>query len=117
MLNAPTPLNEPERLKTLLDLLGHRVEVAEDGPKGIDKALASRPEIALIDIGLPGLDGFEVAQRLRASLGRSIMLIALTGYGQPDDRRRALEVGFDAHLVKPVDLDALQKLLALAPAG
>ncbi len=103
-----------ESLKTLLDLLGHRVEVAEDGPRGIDKALASRPEIALIDIGLPGLDGFEVAQRLRASLGNSIVLIALTGYGQPDDRRRALEVGFNAHLVKPVELDALQKLLALA---
>jgi signal transduction histidine kinase len=99
-------------LETLLTLLGHRVDVAEDGLKGVAKALAVRPEVALIDIGLPDLDGFQVAEHMRASLGEEIFLVALTGYAQPEDRRRSREVGFDAHLVKPVELEALQKLLA-----
>ena len=67
--------------------------------------------MALIDIGLPGLDGYQVAQQVRARLGRGIFLIAVTGYGQPHDRDRALQTGFDAFLVKPVDPEALQELL------
>jgi signal transduction histidine kinase len=102
-----------ESLQTVLRLLGHRVDVAEDGFKGVEKALELRPEVALIDLGLPGLDGFQVAERMRASLGKAILLVALTGFAQPEDRRRVREVGFDAHLVKPVNLDELQKLLAL----
>ena len=65
----------------------------------------------LLDIGLPGLDGYEVGRRIRQSLGRDVLLVALTGYGQPEDRDRVLDAGFDVHLVKPVDLAALEELL------
>ncbi|HEV3261020.1 MAG TPA: ATP-binding protein [Gemmataceae bacterium] len=102
-----------DTLRALLECDGHRVEVAEDGPQGVEKALALRPDVALVDIGLPGLDGYEVARRVRAAPGGTdILLIAVTGYGQPEDRRRTLEAGFDRHLVKPIDVDELQRLLA-----
>jgi CheY-like chemotaxis protein len=104
-----------ETLRALLELLGHRVEVAADGVEGIQKAIASRPEVVLTDIGLPGIDGFQVARQLRATLGRRLFLIALTAYGQPEDRRRAAESGFDVFLVKPVDLSELAYWLAQAP--
>lgn len=100
-----------ESLQVLLTLLGHRVDVAEDGLKGVELALETRPEVVLIDIGLPGLNGYQVAEKLRAAFGDGTLLVALTGSGQPEDRRRAREVGFDAHLIKPVELDELQKLL------
>jgi CheY-like chemotaxis protein len=90
---------------------GHQVAVAADGRQGVEQALALRPEVALVDIGLPELDGYEVARRVRAALGRDIFLIALTGYGQPHDHRRAFEAGFDAHLVKPADVEQLHDLL------
>ena len=102
-----------EALRSLLELLGHHVEVAEDGHRGVELAFTARPEVGLVDIGLPGIDGYEVARRVRAEPGgRDILLVALTGYGQPEDERRALEAGFDAHLVKPVDPDVLERLLA-----
>jgi signal transduction histidine kinase/CheY-like chemotaxis protein len=105
-----------ETLQELLETLGHTVHVAVDGVEGVDVALNLRPEVALVDIGLPRLDGFEVARRVRAALGRQIFLVALTGYGQPEDRTRAAVAGFDAHLTKPMDLDALERILAtLAP--
>ena len=104
-----------ETMETLLQLLGHRVAVAEDGAEGVAKALALRPEVALIDLGLPGLDGYQVVQQLRAVLGSTIYLIALTGFGQAEDRRRTQEAGFDAHLVKPVDTEELSRLLAELP--
>jgi len=101
-----------ETLRDVLELWGHEVEVAADGSLGLDLALSLHPEIALVDIGLPGLDGYEVARRVRAAEdGASMRMIALTGYGQPEDRRRALEAGFDSHLVKPVDLEMLSTLL------
>jgi signal transduction histidine kinase/DNA-binding response OmpR family regulator len=103
-----------ETLKDLLELCGHEVDVAADGASGVERTLALRPDVALIDIGLPGLDGYEVARKLRAELGpeqKRPKLIALTGYGQPGDRQRALDAGFDAHLVKPVDYDDLAHLL------
>src|SRR4051794_33339774 len=97
----------------LLELIGHEVEVAFDGADGLEKARALRPEVVLCDIGLPGMDGYAVARALRAAPEtRGAFLIALTGYGQDDDRRRALEAGFDTHLLKPVDLEALRRLLA-----
>ena len=97
----------------LLELIGHEVEVAFDGADGLAKARASRPEVVLCDIGLPGMDGYAVARALRAAPETaSAFLIALTGYGQDDDRRRALEAGFDAHLTKPADLEDLRRLLA-----
>jgi CheY-like chemotaxis protein len=102
-----------ESLAMLLELIGHEVEVAFDGASGLAKAHASSPEVVLCDIGLPGMDGYAVARALRAAPETSTaFLIALTGYGQDDDRRRALEAGFDAHLIKPVDLEALRRLLA-----
>jgi CheY-like chemotaxis protein len=105
-----------ETLQELLEALGHTVHVAVDGVEGVDVALSVRPEVALVDIGLPRMDGFEVARRVRAALGRQIFLVALTGYGQPEDRTRAAVAGFDAHLTKPMDLDALERLLTtLAP--
>jgi CheY-like chemotaxis protein len=105
-------------LQRLLQIWGHDVEVAEDGVRGVDAATNRPPEIALIDVGLPGLDGYEVARRLRAAIGRSIRLVALTGYGQPEDRERAFDAGFDLHLVKPVDRDQLSDALhAPVPAS
>jgi signal transduction histidine kinase/ActR/RegA family two-component response regulator len=109
-------LDGRESLRDLLELWGHEVELAGTGPEGIEKALALQPDVALIDIGLPGLDGNEVAQRIRTALGpERIALIAMTGYGQPEDRRRALQAGFDAYLVKPVDPADLKRLLAELP--
>ena len=89
---------------------------AIDGPSGIQAALQFQPDIALIDVGLPGLDGYEVARRLRASEGAKRMrLIALTGYGLPADALRAREAGFDAHFVKPVHPDQLAEILGSEP--
>jgi two-component system, sensor histidine kinase len=100
-----------EVLCALLELDGHQVEPAADGQQGVDLARTKRPDVGLIDIGLPGMDGYEVARRLRA-LGHSMTLIALTGYGEPEDRQRAEDAGFDAHLVKPVDPSELTRTLA-----
>jgi two-component system, sensor histidine kinase len=104
-----------EMLRMCLELDGHRVETAADGVRGLELAMATRPDVVLIDIGLPGLDGYELARRNRAELGRSITLIALTGYGQAEDRRRTTQAGFDAHIVKPVDPDHLARVLAAGP--
>jgi CheY-like chemotaxis protein/two-component sensor histidine kinase len=102
-----------EALVGVLKLCGHDVHQAEDGPGGIELAARLRPDAVLVDIGLPGLDGFEVARRLRAG-SSTIRLIALTGYGRPDYSRRGAEAGFDAFLVKPVTLDAvLQEIRAV----
>ncbi|MDC0717391.1 response regulator [Nannocystis bainbridge] len=95
-----------------LELLGHRVEVAESGHEGLERIRTAHPELALIDISLPGLDGYRVAQILQSEPDVRTRLIAMTGYGQPEDRRRSLEAGFMAHLVKPIDLDDLFRLLA-----
>jgi CheY-like chemotaxis protein len=100
-----------DALRLLLELDGHVVDAAGEGAEGVQIAQAKDPDIALVDIGLPGLDGYEVARRLRASGSRRPVLVALTGYGQPEDRRRAVEAGFDALLVKPVDPSMLASLL------
>jgi two-component system, sensor histidine kinase len=104
-------------LARLLKLYGHRVETADDGPRGLEKALARRPEVVLLDIGLPGMDGFEVGRRIRDGLGDQVFLIALTGYGQPEDRERVRRAGFDLHLVKPVEPDTLNRLLSARVCG
>ncbi len=102
-----------ESLALLLQLSGHQTEVAFDGATGLEKAREFHPDAVLCDIGLPGsLDGHGVARAFRADPElRHAFLIALTGYGQEEDRRRALEAGFDAHLTKPADLDELKRLL------
>jgi two-component system CheB/CheR fusion protein len=102
-----------ETLRTLLELSNHIVREATDGPGGIEEALRFQPDVAIIDVGLPGLDGYAVARYLRASAGgKQTRLVALTGYGSSKDALRAREAGFDAHLVKPVDPDRLAKILA-----
>ena len=95
---------------------GHEVYEAADGVTGLERALALIPDVALIDLGLPGIDGLAVARRVRDSdVGDRVFLIALTGYGQAGDRRKTLDAGFDVHLVKPVEVDRLREVLALAP--
>jgi len=102
-------------LRALLACMGHDVDVAQDGMLGIERARAFKPEVALIDIGLPGLNGYRVAEALRTEpWGGGMVLIALTGYGQSEDRKRAFEAGFDAHLVKPVNFENLLSLLDTA---
>ena len=101
-----------EGLRLMLSLAGHEVEEADDGPTALEKLAAYRPEVALIDVGLPRLDGYAVAQLARQRDDtRDLFLVALTGYGQAEDRRRALDAGFDRHLVKPVDPAVLRDLL------
>jgi len=103
----------------LLRLMGHEVSIAHDGESALGRVEAERPDIILLDIGLPGMSGYEVAQRLRETpAGRAAKLYALTGYGQDEDRRRSAEAGFDGHLVKPVlpgDLFALVESTPTAP--
>jgi two-component system CheB/CheR fusion protein len=100
-------------MSALLRLIGHDVTVCSDGPSGIDAAVDVRPDVVLVDIGLPGMNGYEVAGRLRQMRDfERTMLVAITGYGQAEDRRRAREAGFDHHLVKPVFFEALQQLLS-----
>ena len=100
-------------LRHLLEAAGHEVHEAGDGRRGLEMALSLRPDVALIDLGLPGLDGFEIARQLRASDDRrNILLVAVTGYGSPEDRERSLLAGFDVHLIKPVDPDMLAGVLS-----
>lgn len=106
-------------LSMLLRIMGHKVRTAFDGPQAIDLAAEYRPDIVLLDIGLPEMNGYEVARRIRREpWGRRMTLIALTGWGQEEDRKHSEEAGFDYHLVKPVEAPALTRLLAsLNPAG
>jgi CheY-like chemotaxis protein len=99
-------------LGMLLKFLGADVQVVHDGPAALAAIDKYRPDVVLLDIGMPGMDGYEVARRVREkpSFGR-VTLIALTGWGQQDDRRRTHEAGFDHHLVKPADIATLQSLL------
>jgi len=100
-------------LRQMLEAAGHEVLETENGPRGVEIALSSRPDIALINLGLPGLDGYEVAKRIRAEQeGRGIRLVALTGYGRPEAREGSRRAGFDAHLVKPIDPDRLDDALS-----
>jgi signal transduction histidine kinase/CheY-like chemotaxis protein len=101
-------------LAILLALEGHDTYEAADGARGIEVASHVRPEVALIDIGLPDLSGYEVARRIRADSSGGVALVAVTGYGQPEDQRRAFDAGFDAHLVKPITIEQLNEILSAA---
>ena len=103
-----------DSLRVVLELLDYEVEVAADGVEGVRKALAWRPDVAVVDIGLPRLSGYEVAKQVRSELGNKVVLIALTAYTSPEDRQRAYDVGFNVHLPKPADVEELCRLLALA---
>jgi CheY-like chemotaxis protein len=101
-----------EMLQLLLESRGHRVATARDGEGGLARLLADAHDVALLDIGLPGIDGYETARRVRAARPRcATRLVAITGYGQGEDRARALAAGFDAHLVKPVSIADLERVL------
>ncbi len=106
-------LDAARSLATLLKLSGHEVHTANDGLEAVEASATLRPDVILLDIGLPRLDGYEAARRIREQRrGEGLKLVALTGWGQEEDRRRSEEAGFDAHLVKPVDVDVLAKILA-----
>jgi CheY-like chemotaxis protein len=100
-------------MRKLLEKLGHEVTAAHDGEQGLEMILQGRPDVAFIDIGLPGLSGYEIAERLTQDQRvRGVVLVALTGYGQPQDRQRALDAGFHYHLVKPASYVGLRQMLA-----
>ena len=106
-----------EMLRLVLEMEGHSVLDTGDGATAVRLAIEHAPAVVVIDIGLPEMDGFEVAQRIRARLGANVRLVALTGYGDADAHARSLEAGFDAHLVKPVEPRELLRVLAGAPDG
>jgi CheY-like chemotaxis protein len=98
-------------LQFALEQRGHRVEPCGDGSSAVERAVAEKPDAMLIDLGIPGRDGYEVARAVRSMLGGTVRLVALTGYGQAEDRERALAAGFDAFLVKPAEIDAVEQAL------
>jgi CheY-like chemotaxis protein len=107
-----------DSLALLLKLSGHEVHVAHDGLEAVEAAAKVQPDVILLDIGLPRLNGYEAARRIRnQQRDRSVILVALTGWGQDEDRRRSEEAGFDAHMVKPVDPAVLSNLLVELSAG
>ncbi len=99
----------------LLEAMGHTTRVAHDGPTALRIVESFVPHLAVLDIGLPIMDGYELARRLRERVQGGVRLVALTGYGQDADRRRAAEASFDAHLVKPVTAEHLERLLRELP--
>jgi signal transduction histidine kinase/ActR/RegA family two-component response regulator len=102
-------------LKRLLEQVGHEVLASADGEDGVFKALSRHPDVVLVDIGLPKLDGYGVAARLKPALARGVLLVAVSGYGSQQDRRRAFDAGFDVHLTKPITLQALLDVLGRSP--
>ena len=106
-----------DSLGQLLDMLGYDVRTAYDGEAGVAAAAEFRPTLVLCDIGMPKVNGYDAARRIREQpWGKEMVLVALTGWGQEEDRRKSSDAGFDQHLVKPVETPALMKLLAGLPA-
>ena len=106
-------IDAAESLRMRLEVFGHQVRIARDGPTALRIACEDAPELMLVDIGLPGMDGCELARRARrAPELRDVVLVAFTGYGSDEDHRRTFEAGFDHHLTKPVDPADLRELLA-----
>ena len=118
VLVADDNVDAAESLAMLVEELGAETRVAHDGEEALAAAEALRPHVAFLDVGMPKLDGYEVGRRVRAAgWGRDVVLVAVTGWGQPDDRRRSREAGFDRHLVKPAPLEAVEEVLAAADAS
>lgn len=103
-----------EMLRLMIECMGHRVFVAADGVQAVELALSVEPQIAILDIGMPRMDGYEAARRIRAALDRRVVLVALTGWGQEQDQRLAYAAGFDYHVTKPAEPDTLESLIASA---
>jgi CheY-like chemotaxis protein/anti-sigma regulatory factor (Ser/Thr protein kinase) len=107
-----------ESLAMLLELAGHQTHQAHDGVSALEAAGRLRPDVVLLDIGLPRMNGYEVCRRIRNEpWGQDVVLVALTGWGQEEDRQQSRDAGFDAHMVKPVDHDALEGFLSSSPAA
>ena len=104
-----------DSLAMLLEALGNEVRVAYDGEEAVDKALEFSPEVVLLDIGLPKMHGYDVARRIRAEKGKDVLIVAVTGWAQEEDRRRTREAGFDYHFTKPIDPTDLVRVVAAAP--
>ena len=103
--------DQAQTLRAFLGMKGHRLEVAQSGPIALEMARRARPDVVLLDIGLPGLDGFEVARELRREYGDAVRIIAVSAYGSENDRRQSLEAGCELHLVKPADPRFIESLL------
>ena len=102
----------------LLTITGNETHTAHDGLEAVEAAATFRPEIVLLDIGLPKLNGYEACRRIREQpWGKNIVIVALTGWGQAEDREKSRNAGFDGHMIKPVDFAALTKLLAESPSA
>jgi CheY-like chemotaxis protein len=114
VLVADDSPDSADTLAMMLELAGHEVRTAYDGEAAVREAEAFAPEVIILDIAMPRLNGFEAARKIRASGEATPVLIALTGYGQAQDRRRSAAAGFDHHLVKPVDVDALEAIIMRA---
>ena len=112
MLLVDDNVDAANAMKFVLELSGHRVTVAHDGPSALAAAATEPPELVLLDIGLPGMDGYALAQRLREAGPPGPRWWRVTGYGQEEDLRRSREAGFDHHLVKPVDGAVLRRIIA-----
>jgi two-component system CheB/CheR fusion protein len=104
-------VDQAQTLRMFLSMKGHRLEIAATGPAAIELARRFRPQVVLLDLGLPGLDGFEVARQLRQEHGESIRIIAVSAYASENDRRQSLEAGCELHLVKPADPRFIESLL------
>jgi CheY-like chemotaxis protein len=100
-----------EMMRLMLRVKGHDVKVAADGVQAVDMAARFRPHIVFLDIGMPRMDGYEAARRIRELLGRDVVLVALTGWGQDEDKRRSRRAGFDQHLTKPPEPEVLERLI------
>jgi CheY-like chemotaxis protein len=105
-----------EMMRLMIECMGHDVRVATDGVQAVTIAKQFDPQVVLLDIGMPRMDGYEAARQIRAALGERVVLVALTGWGQDEDQRRAHEAGFDRHLTKPADPNVLEDLIAAAAA-
>ena len=115
VLVADDNVDAADSLAMMLELGGHEVRIAHDGQQALALAESFRPQVALLDIGMPLASGHEVAAAIRAApWGSAMVLIALTGWGLDEDRRQALDAGFDQHMTKPVDIDTLEAAIAAA---
>jgi CheY-like chemotaxis protein len=118
VLIADDNADAAESLCILLQMAGHNVRTAGDGLMAVEVAQTFQPQVVLLDIGMPGLNGYEAAARIRAlPQGERILLIALTGWGQDADRQKAAEAGFDYHLTKPADPELVERILADSSTG